>query len=144
MRVPRVLLDTNVLISYLLTTRADSPIVRVVEAGLRGVYTLLLPRDLSEELETRVRGKEYLSEHVAPDQLLALVRIIEEVAEALPRISRPIPEVARDRGDDYLLAHALVGQADYLVTGDRDLLILGHVGDTRILSVAEFADLCAG
>jgi len=39
------------------------------------------------------------------------------------------PAITRDRSDDYLLAYALVGQADYLVTGDRGLLVRGKYPD---------------
>lgn len=144
MSIARVLLDTNVLISYLLTKRTDSPVIQVVEAGVRGVYTLLLPQDLADELQSRARAKRYLAEHVSPEQVQALVNLVAEVAEAIPRIAGAIPQVARDRGDDYLLAYALVGRADYLVTGDQDLLVLEQVAETRIVSVAAFAELCPG
>ena len=49
-----------------------------------------------------------------------------------------MPSVTRDRKDDYLLAYAVVGRADYLVTGDRDLLVLGEVEGVRIVSPAGF------
>lgn len=58
---------------------------------------------------------------------------------ALTRIPDPIPAVIRDRDDDYLLAHALVGEADYLVTGDDDLTPLGRVGKLKIVSPSDFA-----
>jgi len=36
--------------------------------------------------------------------------------------------------DDYLVAYALVGGADYLVTGDADLLVLARVGEVKIVT----------
>lgn len=48
--------------------------------------------------------------------------------------------MCRDPEDDYLLAYALVGKADYLVTGDRDLLVLGSVGKTKIVTAQQFLD----
>jgi predicted nucleic acid-binding protein len=46
--------------------------------------------------------------------------------------------VTRDIKDDYLLAYALVGRADYLVTGGEDLLVLGDVEGVKIVRPAEF------
>ena len=34
-----------------------------------------------------------------------------------------------------------MGQADYLVTGDKDLLVIGRVGDLRIVSAHEFREI---
>jgi putative PIN family toxin of toxin-antitoxin system len=137
----RVLLDTNVLISYLLAPAGDSPVVDVVEGGIFGRYALLLPQDLLEELVPKTRSKPYLAERIAPEQVQALVELLADVAEVIPRITQPIPAIGRDRSDDYLLAYAVVGRADYLVTGDRDLLVLGQVAETRIVSPSTFAAL---
>ncbi len=52
--------------------------------------------------------------------------------------------VMRDLKDDYLLAYALVGEADYLVTGDKDLLELqGPITGLEILTSAQFIDVLA-
>ena len=42
------------------------------------------------------------------------------------------------------MAYAVVGQADYLVTGDRDLLALGKVEGVEIVSLAAFASMIEG
>lgn len=52
-----------------------------------------------------------------------------------------IPRITRDLKDDYLLAYAVVGEADYLVTGDKDLLVLEKIGEVAIVSPADFAKL---
>ncbi len=67
-----------------------------------------------------------------------LLDILASVAEPIPKIREPIPAVTRDPKDDYLLAYALVGQADYLVTGDGDLLVFGTVGKLSIVSPQSF------
>ena len=57
---------------------------------------------------------------------------------------RDLPHVAisPDPYDNYLLATAITGSADFLVTGDkRDLLSLERVGATRIISVRAFLEL---
>lgn len=136
----RVLLDANILISYLLADE-DSAIVSIVRAGVLGQFTLLLPEELLEEIARKAPNKPYLVGKISPESIAQLAAILTDVAETIPRITDMIPAVTRDPKDDYLLAYSLVGQADFLVTGDRDLLALGQVGDTKIIAVREFWDL---
>jgi predicted nucleic acid-binding protein len=51
------------------------------------------------------------------------------------------PEISRDPQDDYLLALAVVHEADYLVTRDRDLLDLGEVVGVKIVDPVTFLAL---
>ena len=46
--------------------------------------------------------------------------------------------LSRDMNDNYLLSMALESHADYLVTGDLDLLVLEKIGDTKIVSMLDF------
>ena len=136
----RVLLDANLFISYLLNPDRDSPVVRVVRAGVSGEYTLLLPAALIDEFSRRISTKPYLASRITPTDLEYLNAILSTVTETIPEIKRPIPAVTRDPKDDYLLAYALVGQADYLVTGDQDLLALGQAKECQIITPRFFAD----
>jgi len=47
-------------------------------------------------------------------------------------------KVCRDSKDDFLLALAKDGKADYLLTGDKDLLEIKNFGKTIILTISEF------
>ena len=49
-----------------------------------------------------------------------------------------IPAISRDPSDDKFLATAAVAEADYLVTEDKDILVLKEHGRTAIVSAAEF------
>ena len=133
----RVLIDANVFISFLLSPRRDSPSSIIVRMAIRGDFVLLLPEDLLEEFVTKAREKAYLAERIHPEEVEELVQLLQEGAEAIPRITEPIPAITRDPKDDYLIAYALVGSADYLVTGDRDLLLLGEVDGVRIVTPGE-------
>ncbi len=60
-------------------------------------------------------------------------------AKVLPRVKR-----SPDPGDNYLLALAEAGEADYLVTGDKSgLLVLAHHKSARIITARDFASLFA-
>lgn len=140
----RVLLDANILISYLLTTRDDSPIRIVVKAAITGAYTLLLHEAITTEMIRKVRTKPYLSARITGEDLQMLFEVLWQVADEIEPVLEEIPPVTRDPKDDYLLAYALVGQADYLVTGDDDLLSLGEVTGLKIVRPREFAGLLTG
>lgn len=52
-----------------------------------------------------------------------------------------IPPISRDPKDDKVLATAVAGSADYLVSEDQDLLVLESYRGTRIVDAATFLDL---
>lgn len=137
----RVLLDTNVLVSYLLTPAAGGSIETIMEALIQGAFTLIVPPDLLEELERVATRKPRLAKRIRLDQLARLRALLIAIGELVPAIEETIPAITRDRKDDYLLAYAFVSEADYLVTGDDDLLILDKLGALVILSPPAFAEL---
>jgi putative PIN family toxin of toxin-antitoxin system len=136
----RLLLDANVLVSYLLHAGADSPVTRIIESCVLGKATLLLPEALLEELTASVANKPYLNARIQPEEFARLATILHGIGETVPRIESPIPAVTRDPKDDYLLAYAVVGEADYLITGDNDLLVLQQVVGVTICTPRDFID----
>lgn len=54
-----------------------------------------------------------------------------------------IPARCRDPKDDYLLELALVSEADYLITGDKDLLTVEKIGSCQIVTAMEFDALAS-
>lgn len=136
----RLLLDVNILISYLLAPQADSPVTRVVQAAVLGKFVLLLPAELMQEMRTKLANKSYLSARISHDEAVRFAAILGDIGETIPRIEGPIPAITRDPKDNYLLAYAVAGQADYLITGDADLLVLRKVGTVSICSPRTIVD----
>jgi putative PIN family toxin of toxin-antitoxin system len=134
----RVLFDTNIFISYLLFPDREGIIQSIIEAGFAESYTLLLPEDLVRELSNKVAQKPYLAKHITKQQTKVFIDALTLIAEVVPSITEPIPTISRDKKDDYLLAYAMVGEADYLVSGDEDLLIVQRVGAVQIISPKAF------
>lgn len=134
----RVLLDANIYIGYLLGSSGQGAVYAVFGAAFSGRLPLLTADNLLEELTRRVHTKPYLAQRIAPNDLERFTATLLTIAERVPPIAAPLPAVVRDPKDDCLVAYALVGQADYLVTGDRDLLSLGAVGQVRIVRPADF------
>lgn len=136
----RVLIDTNVFVSFLLSKSRESGLIgAMLERAFQGEYKMVLPEELLEELERVVAEKPHLRQAIPALQLAEFLFLIRQHAEMLPSFTEPIPAVVRDPGEDYLLATAVVNEVDILVTGDNDLLVLReHLLSPRLLSPAEF------
>lgn len=84
-----------------------------------------------------LRGPKIAKKYpITPADREALLQLLRQDALLLP--DAPAPGVCRDRDDDGLLGCAAAGGADYLVTGDEDLLSVGRYGKVAIVSAREF------
>jgi predicted nucleic acid-binding protein len=90
-----VLLDTNILISYLLNRSTVSPITQVVEAGILGAFTLLLPEALLEEFSTSTPNKSYLAKRITPAEMEQCTTTLLAHSETIPKVTEAIPAVTR-------------------------------------------------
>lgn len=133
----RVVLDTNILVSALMAP-AGNP-AAIYTAWQEGRFTLLTCAEQLDELRATMH-KPAVAERIKPYKAGRLVNELKNFAE----MTGPLPCVERspDPGDDFLLALSEVGNADYLVTGDKSgLLALGRHKATRIISARKFAAL---
>ena len=137
----RVLIDTNIFISYLLDPKKDEKLQYIVEAVFEGKYTLILPEAVFDELKQKLLIKPFLVQHIPKSASEKLITALSLVVELISPIPESIPEVGTDRKDDYLFAYGAVGEADYLVTGDKKLQKLQRVGELKIVSPAEFFEI---
>ena len=78
--------------------------------------------------------KKYFSAHAVEEMLLSLEDYID-----LIQVSSKV-DICRDPNDNFLLALAKDGKADYLLTGDKDLLELKNFGKTKIKTITSFID----
>ena len=140
----RVILDANIIVSYLLSPDHEGCISEIVTAALLGRYSLLVPPGLADEVGGAVNRARYLAGRITAQQAADLMDVLAQAAISIPAIARQIPAIVRDSKDDYLIAYAVMGQADYLVTGDKDLLVIRQVGDLRIVSTHEFQAILRG
>lgn len=131
----RVVLDTNILVSALLA--GTGPPDRIYRAWANGAFTLLSSRLQMRELKEVLR-RPALAARIRPYEAGRLVNQLQTMADLMD----PLPHVRRspDPADDFLLATAAAGRADYLVTGDKaGLLALRRHEGTRIISARSFA-----
>jgi putative PIN family toxin of toxin-antitoxin system len=133
-------LDINALASAVGPT--IGPPALALHAGLRGEYDLVLSEAMIDVF-ARVLRKPYFARFVAPDRVAALCADLSALAElVLP--DSTIRGIAADAEDDLVLATAIAGSADYLVTGDAGFLLLDPFRDIRIVTPSHFLDVLEG
>ena len=126
----RVVLDTNVFIAALVADGLCRDLVRVRVLP----HTLITSEPLLQELRTISRAKFA----VDPVELPLLAQLNEEAEIVTPAELRG--GVCRDEDDDVVLATALAGKAEVIVTGDEDLLVLKKFRGIEILSPRKFLE----
>ncbi len=137
----RVLVDANLFIAYLLKPRNDSFVTLLLNEVVAGRATLLMPAELLREIEKTVKRKPHLLHIITAAQLHRFLVLLQSLCEEIPRITAAIPPITHDAKDDYLIAYAVVGRADYLVSGDKDLLELNIAVPVTILNSVQFRQL---
>lgn len=138
----RALVDANLLISILLSADPErSAPAALLAAANRGAFVPVVPPEALAEVARVVAEKPWLAARITSDQADALLHRIMSVAKVPQRLKGPLPRMCRDPGDDYLIAHAVLAEVDFLITRDRDLLDLGNVGAIRIVDPVAFLAL---
>ena len=136
MKAERVVLDTNVLISAALR-RSGRPRA-VVEAVGEERGALLFSDETFDELRSRFHRPKF-DRYVGREGRAVYLAQLEAVSEWVSIAGAKLG--CHDPDDDKLLETALMGAADCLVTGDRDLLEMSPFQDIPILTPAGFLDL---
>jgi len=137
----KAVLDTNVLVSSLVSQHG--PPRHALDAWLEGHYTLVTSLYLVEELIHVLSYPRIARQiHLEEDELTAILAALLSQAEVTPgRLC--LPGVTRDPKDDAVVACAVEGEADYIVSGDQDLLVLGRYEAVQVVTPRQFVDILA-
>ena len=131
----RAILDTNLLVSYLLTHHP--PIATIIDGFLaQDEFVMVTAPELLAELD-RVLTYPKLQRYYTDEERARFVALVMALGEVVD-LPETIPRICRDPDDDRLIACAVVGEADVIVSGDDDLLALERVGGIPILTAAQF------
>ena len=125
-------IDTNVLVSSILIKKSSSDFVL---KKARSLGILLFSEATFQELQTtlsRSKFDRYVSLQVRSEFIFRL-RLESELVEIVERV-----DLCRDEKDNKFLEVAINGKADYLITGDNDLLVLRPFQDVKIMTINEF------
>jgi putative PIN family toxin of toxin-antitoxin system len=130
----RAVVDTNVLISGLLWDGAPHALLTHVRDGTLGlISSTYLLSELSRTIGRAKFSGILMRSNISQERVLTEVRQLAEMIEP-PPLPQP---VCRDPDDDEVLALAVAAKADWIVSGDNDLLSLGSYAGIAIIPVTE-------
>lgn len=129
----RVFLDTNVLVAAFATRGLCADVLRYVLAQHQLVTGEVVLRELRRALTRRIKLPSQ-----TVDEILTLLREQEVVG----RPAKPADVNLRDPDDAWVVASAVAGHAEVLVTGDRDLLDAADELPVRVLDPRAFWESC--
>ena len=135
---PIFIIDTNVVVAELLTSRADSPVAQVLDGMLRASFRFVLSETLLAEYRQVLLRPKLLKIHkLAAAEVDQILTDLALHAIVLPVAPQMVKLLAPDPGDQNLW-NLLASRDDLvLVTGDKFLLQAGPLQE-RVLSAADF------
>ena len=129
-----VVVDTNIFISYLLVPTSQP--AKIVYLWQSGKFDVLTAQPQIDEL-MRVTRYPKIKERISTVLAGRFINDLRDLAIMVDDL--PMVDISPDSYDNYLLAIASGGMADYLVTGDKlDLLAFKKYDGTSIVSVTDF------
>ncbi len=130
----KIIIDTNLFISFLIGKK----LARLKHHLVHSKVQLIFSKQNIDELKMvteRPKFKKYFdSKDVADliDLIFSIGKIITITKE---------PKICKDPKDNFLLALSEKSNADYLISSDNDLLIIGEYKNTKIITIKEFEDI---
>jgi uncharacterized protein len=138
----RVVLDTNLIVSGFVS-KIGAPYA-LMQRWYAGDFTIIVSAELRAEYDDVLSRPRLIEKHglsqVEIDGFFEALTIDGDTVKPLS----PLPIEVRDAKDERVLAAALQDRADYVVTGDNDLLTLAgdpRLGSLRIVTARAFLDL---
>lgn len=140
----KAIFDTNLLLSVIIVPGSIPD--KFIDDWKRNFFILLISPQLIAEFEDVISREKFLKNYANfkenSTELLTYLKAAAELVE--PLSENDLPLHSRDPKDDFVLAAALGGNADYLVSGDEDLLTLRKhrfLDKLKIITPREFLEL---
>ena len=130
----KAVFDTNVLIAAFLT---EGICAKLLVRAHRRDFDLILCDAILQEFERVLKKKFAISPHETSEALT----ILSEATQEILGHTHSVTPICRDSDDDLILACARDAAADYIVTGDEDVLVLKNYERIRIVTPREFEKL---
>jgi putative PIN family toxin of toxin-antitoxin system len=137
LKQPRVTIDTNLIVSGLIASRGGP--FELIEAWRASRFSLVMTPELRAEYENVLLRPVFSQRFgLRPVVVLAFLAAVDQRAEFVSQ-STTLPVDVRDVRDRHVLAAALAlgGQCEFLVTGDKDLLVLADEPKLAVLSILQ-------
>lgn len=130
----KVVIDTNIWVSYLLGSLLQDLDEEILSKKIKVVVSEEMLKELSE-VSSRPKFKKIFT----TKRLKELFSLLDNYAIVVSPSQKV--DACRDKKDNFLLEVALEGEADYLITGDEDLLVLNSFHEIKIISPKDFEEI---
>jgi putative PIN family toxin of toxin-antitoxin system len=130
----KVIFDVNIWVSAFISPNMEKQVQAII---LQDEVEIIACSYLLEELRQtlqRPKFKKYLSS----ERMLLATELVEQSSTFINLNS--VVELCRDDKDNYLLSLAKDAQADFLLTGDKDLLVLNPFEKTQIIKLSDYLE----
>ncbi len=131
MRSKKVILDTNLWISFLISKKFDFLDDLLIDDKIK----LIFSRELIEEFLTVAKRPKF-EKYFSDDKISDLLRLFDRYGKLI-EVSSKITE-CRDLKDNFLLNLAVDSKANFLITDDSDLLVIKKIKKTKIITWPDF------
>lgn len=131
----KIVLDTNWYVSASINRNSRR---RLYDLLINDNLTIFYSRELLAEYESVISRKKF-EKFIRPEQVNRFIGLV--FTRLKPVEIKTLVRLSRDAKDNFLLSMAINCGADYLVTGDPDLLVIKVFGKTKILNMAEFSKI---
>lgn len=133
----RLVIDTNILISALISKH--TPPFQLYRAWRAGAFELITSQEQLNEI-TRVMAYKKLQRYFTPSEAQEMISGIATYATCIA--SLPVITRSPDPDDNLILAAAVAGHADYVVSGDKsDMLALNAVEGIPIITAKQAIEM---
>lgn len=129
----KIIIDINIWISFLIGKELQSLKDLIVSEKVKVITTDQLINEI-RLVTSRDKLKKYFNQDKVSD-LISLLGILADKVKI-----KKINKACRDPKDDFLLALCKESKANYLITGDKDLLDIKVFGRTKIVTVKQFTE----
>ena len=130
-KVERIIVDTNLWISFLI----KKDFKKLDERIKKGKVKLIFSVDSMDEFLT-VTDRPKFRKYFTKKDLEGLVELFDVYGEIIA--VKSTVDICRDPKDNFLLSLSVDSRANFLITGDSDLLVLKEFEDTKILTMTEY------
>ena len=128
-----IIIDTNIWISFLIGKELQDLKDLIVSEKVKVITTDQLINEIK-----LVTSRDKLKKYFNQDKVSDLISLLDILADKVK--IKKIDKVCRDPKDDFILALSKESRANYLITGDKDLLEIKVYGRTKIVTVKQFKE----
>lgn len=131
MRNYKIILDTNLWISFLIS----KDLLQIDPLIEQKKVILIFSSELIEEFIDVVNRPKFVK-YFSKSDIEKILRYFDQYGKLF--VVKSDFKICRDEKDNFLLNLSVDSKADFLITGDRDLLVLEKIQNTEILSFSDF------